>query len=418
MPAATIVVVGAGQAGCQTAASLRERGFAGRIVVVGDEDHLPYQRPPLSKGHITAQVERKNLWLHPESYYAKNDIELRLSTVVSEIDRSGKAVVLASGERLPYDHLVLALGSRNRPLCVDGGGLDGVVALRTLDEADEVRDRLTKATNVVVVGGGFIGMEIAATAAKIGLGVTVVEVADRLMGRVLSDPASDFLLTAHRSRGLQVELRTSVTGIEGDRGVATGVHTADGRHFPADLVVVGIGAIPNVELAVAAGLPTGNGIVVNEFLETEDPNISAVGDCASFPSAFADAAVRLESVQNATAQPRALAARLAGGPREPYEAVPWFWSDQADLKIQIAGFAAGHPTAVTRGDIGEERFSVFCFDSEGRLRGVESVNKPGDHMAARRLISARVPVTPEQVRDPGFDPRALASGRQTTGSGT
>lgn len=414
----TIVVVGAGQAGCQTAASLRQQGHTGRIVLIGDESHPPYQRPPLSKGHITSEAKRDNLWLHPEDFYTKNDIELRLSTVVSEIARGDRSVVLESSERLPYDHLVLALGSRNRGLPVDGAELDGVVALRTLEEADQVRDRLGAARNVVVVGGGFIGMEIAAAAAKLGCEVTVIEVAERLMGRVLSNPMSDFVLAAHGTRGVAVELNTSVTEVEGDGGAATGVRTADGRMFPADLVIVGIGAIPNVELAAAAGLPVDNGIVVDEFLATEDEFISAVGDCAGFPSAFAGGAtVRLESVQNATAQPRALARRLVLGERTPYGAVPWFWSDQGDLKLQIAGLAAAHPTTVTRGDVSEERFSVFCFDDNGTLRGVESMNRPGDHMAARRLISAGVPVHPEQLRDPDFDLRALATGREAAASG-
>jgi 3-phenylpropionate/trans-cinnamate dioxygenase ferredoxin reductase subunit len=415
--AATIIIVGAGQAGCQTAASLRDHGHAGRIVLVGEEPHLPYQRPPLSKGHITAQVRRENLWLHPESWYAEHDIELRLSAVVSEIERDDRRVRLESGERLSYDHLVLALGSRNRPLAVEGADLNGVVALRTLDEADHVRDRLTAARDIVVVGGGFIGMEIAGTAAKLGRGVTVIEVADRLMSRVLSRPTSDFLLAAHRSRGLTIELGAAVSRIDGRDGVVTGVRTADDRRFPADLVIVGIGAVPNVELAIAAGLRVEGGIVVDEFLATTDPGISAVGDCVVCPNSFAGGhAVRLESVQNATAQPRSLAARLAGGQPKPYEAVPWFWSDQVDLKLQIAGLTAGHPTTVVRGSVEDERFSVFCFAEDGTLRGVESVNRPGDHMAARRLISSALPVTPSQVRDPRLDLRALATGKVATGS--
>lgn len=410
--AATVVAVGAGQAGCQTAASLRDNGHTGRIVLVGDEPHLPYHRPPLSKGHVTAQIERDSLWLRPDSYYVKRDIELRLSTVVTEIDRADRRIRLDSGERLDYDHLVLALGSRNRPLPVAGADLGGVVALRTLDEADQVRDRLTDATDVVVVGGGFIGMEIAATAVRLGRRVTVIELADRLMGRVFSPPMSEFLLAAHRARGLVIELGTSVTAIDGRNGRVTGVRTVDGRRFPADLVIVGIGAVPNVELAVAAGLRVADGIVVDEFLRTDDPHVSAVGDCVSCPNAFAGGqSVRLESVQNATAQPRSLAVRLAGGQPKPYDAVPWFWSDQADLKLQIAGLTTGHSTTVVHGSIADERFSVFCFAEDGTLRGVESVNRPGDHMASRRLIGSRIPVTPAQLRDPELDLRALASGR-------
>jgi len=412
MDPSTIVVVGAGQAGCQAAASLRERRYGGRLVLVGAESHLPYQRPPLSKGHVTGQVQRDTLWLHPASFYQHQDIELYLAETVDEIDRDGRRVRLGSGETLPYDHLVLALGARNRPLTVAGAELDGVVALRTLDEADSLRERLAAATNVVIVGGGFIGMEIAATAAKLGRAATVIEVADRLMGRVLSTQTSKFLLGAHRSRGLNIGLGTSVSRIEGRDGVVSAVHTSDGRQLPADLVIVGIGAVPNVELAAAAGLKVDNGIVVDEYLRTEDPDISAVGDCVSCPSRFAGGLpVRLESVQNATGQPRSLAVRLAGGEPAPYDAVPWFWSDQADLKLQIAGLIAGHGSTALRGSLEGERFSVFCFDEGGALIGVESVNSPSDHMVARRLIQSGVPVTREQILDPELDLRALALGK-------
>lgn len=415
MDPSSVVVVGAGQAGCQAAASLREHGYGGRLVLIGDEPHLPYQRPPLSKGHVTGQVQRDTLWLHPESFFQHQDIELYLGETVDKIDRDGRWVQLGSGESLPYDHLVLALGARNRPLTVDGADLEGVVSLRTLVEADTLRAQLAAATNVIIVGGGFIGMEIAATAAKLGRAATVIEVADRLMGRVLSNQTSEFLLSAHRSRGLNIELGISVSRIEGRDGLVSGVHTSDGRRLPADLVIVGIGAVPNVELAAAAGLKVDNGIVVDEYLRTEDPDISAVGDCVSCPNRFAGGlAVRLESVQNATAQPRTLAVRLAGGEPTPYDAVPWFWSDQADLKLQIAGLIAGHTSTAVRGSLEGERFSVFCFDEAGALLGVESINRPSDHMAARRLIQSGIAVTREQILDPALDLRALALGKAAT----
>jgi 3-phenylpropionate/trans-cinnamate dioxygenase ferredoxin reductase subunit len=228
--------------------------------------------------HITGQVRRENLWLRPESYYEQQEIELRLCATVTEIDRAGARVRLSSGAVLNYDHLVLALGSRNRALPVDGAGLDGVAALRTLADADAIRDRMAMASDVVVVGGGFIGMEVAATAVRLGRRATVIELADRLIGRVLSPPTSRFLLAAHRSRGLAVELLTSVSWIEGAGGRVTAVHTTDGRRFAADLVLVGIGAVPNVELAQAAGLQVANGIVVDEHLRTADQRISAIGD--------------------------------------------------------------------------------------------------------------------------------------------
>jgi 3-phenylpropionate/trans-cinnamate dioxygenase ferredoxin reductase subunit len=310
MAGPTVVVAGAGQAGSQAAASLREAGFGGRIVLVGDETHPPYQRPPLSKGHITGTVARDNLWLRPQDFYADKDIEVLLDERVSAIDRERGSVVLRSGGTLDFDHLVLALGARNRPLPVEGVDLDGVVGLRTLAHADDIRDRMERACRVVVIGGGFIGLEIAATAVRLGRETVVVEIAEQLMGRVLSGPTAEYLRDAHRDRGMRIELGTAVTRIDGVDGRVTGVTTADGRTFPADLVLVGVGAVPNVELAVEAGLLVDNGIVVDEYLSTEDPRISAVGDCATCPNPFAGGrTVRLESVQNATAQARSIAAR-------------------------------------------------------------------------------------------------------------
>jgi 3-phenylpropionate/trans-cinnamate dioxygenase ferredoxin reductase subunit len=405
MSAPTVVVAGAGQAGSQTAASLREAGFTGRVVLVGDEPHLPYQRPPLSKGHLTGAAARDNLWLHPSTFYEHHDIELRLSERVNRIDRPNNRVELAGGETLGYDHLVLALGARNRTLPLAGTELDGVVGLRTLAEADDIRDRMSRARNVVVVGGGFIGLEVAATAVKLGLNTVVIEIADRLMGRVLSPRMAGWLLDAHRTRGLHAELGTSVAGLIGSGGRVTAVATTDGREFPADLVLVGVGATPNTELASAAGLPVDDGIVVDELLATEDNRISAVGDCAACPNRFAGGRrVRLESVHNATSQPRFLASRLVGRP-QPYDSVPWFWSDQADLKLQIAGIGIGGGDTVLRGDPKSGRFSVFCFD-DGVLCSVESLNKPGDHMASRKLLTIGDCLTPEQAADIDFDLKA------------
>ena len=288
---------------------------------------------------------------------------------------------------------------------LDGNELDGVVGLRNLAEADDIRDRLARARHLVVVGGGFIGLEVAATAVKLGLDAVVVEIADQLMGRVLSAQMAGFVLDAHRARGLRVELGTSVAGVlPGAAGRVSAATTTDGREFPADMVLVGIGAAANTSLAEDAGLRVDNGIVVDEYLATDDAQISAVGDCTSCPNRFAGGArVRLESVHNATAQPRALAARLVGRP-EPYDSVPWFWSDQGDLKLQIAGLGVQSSHAVLRGDVDSGRFSVFCFH-DAVLRSVESLNRPGDHMAARKLLALGNCLTPEQARDPGFDLR-------------
>ena len=411
----TIVIAGAGQAGSHTAASLRELGFDGRVVLVGDEPHLPYQRPPLSKGHLTGSTSRDNLWLHPSKFYEQHEIQLHLAESVRRIDRTNARVQLGNGAFLDYDHLVLALGARNRTLQVPGAELDGVVGLRNLSEADDIRDRLGRARHVVVVGGGFIGLEVAATAAKLGIEAVVIEVADQLMGRVLSAQMAGVVLDAHRSRGLRVELCTSVAGLTGAAGKVGAVTTTDGREFPADMVLVGIGAVPNTGLADDAGLKVDNGIVVDEYLATDDEQISAVGDCTSCPNRFAGGRpVRLESVHNATAQPRTLAARLVGRP-EPYNSVPWFWSDQADLKLQIAGLSAQSSHAVLRGDVEGGRFSAFCFH-DGALHSVESLNRPGDHMAARKLLALGDCLTPEQAGDPNFDLRAHTAAHAAAGA--
>ncbi|WP_131767401.1 NAD(P)/FAD-dependent oxidoreductase [Candidatus Protofrankia californiensis] len=412
MGSSTVIVVGAGQAGCQVASSLREEGFTGRIVLVGAEAHLPYQRPPLSKGHLTGKASRDALWLRPESWFGEQGIEVRTSTRAKHLDTDGRRVLLQDGEALEYDDLVLATGARNRLLRLEGADLEGVLSLRTLDEADEVRVRLEQAARVVVVGGGFIGMEVAATAVQLGKNATVVEVADQLMGRVLSSHTAAFLLQAHRARGLKVELTTTVSQIVGVAGRVAAVDTTDGRRLPADLVLVGVGASPNVELAEQAGLEVDNGIVVDELLRTSAPHVYAVGDCVCAPNPFAGGTrVRLESVQNATAQGRRLAATLTGCP-EPFSSVPWFWSDQADLKLQIAGLTTGHTEVAVRGDVSSERFSVYCF-SQGRLLGVESVNCPADHMAARRLLSGSTSLSPQDVRRDDFDIKRASTAGST-----
>ena len=413
----TVVIVGTGQGGFQVAASLRDEGFDGRAILVGDEVHLPYQRPPLSKAYLTGEADADLVRMRPGKFFAEHGVELRAGERVARIDRAGQRVVLASGEALPYDHLVLALGARNRPLPVPGADLDGVLQLRTLGDAEALRQRLDAAREVVVVGAGFIGLEVAAIAAARGVAVTVVEATDRPMARALSPAMSGFFRSAHERQGVQFVFGTTVVRVLGPsggaNGRATGVETADGRHFPADLVLVGIGVIPNAELAAEAGLAVADGIVVDEHLATSDPAISAIGDCAAHPCRFAAAGpVRIESVQNAVDQARCVAARLAGRPA-PYASLPWFWSEQGKLKLQIAGLATPHERAVVRGDPAQDGkgggFSVFCFDGGGRLIGVESVNRPLDHILARKLMTLGIDVTPEQAADPGFDLKRHAS---------
>lgn len=412
-----IVVIGAGQAGCQLVSSLRDEGYDGALTLLGEEAHPPYQRPPLSKAHLSCQGEPAPSWLRPATWFAEQGIDLRLSTRVASVDRARRTVSLLDGSAFDYEVLVLALGSRHRDLQLPGDELDGVMVLRTLDEADALRQRLAGAQDVVVVGGGFIGLEVAATAAKAGKRTTVLEVAPQLMGRVLSTATAHVLLDAHRRRGVDVRLGTSATALSGVGGAVQVVDTDAGERLRADLVLLGVGAVANDELARRAGLAVDAGIVVDALGQTSDPAVYALGDCVRGPSPHAPSGtVRIESVQNATAQARSLARTLTGRPTAN-TAVPWFWSDQGDVKIQIAGLGSGHDVAVLAGDTGQESFSTWCFRA-GRLVAVESVNRPGDHMLARRLLQQeQLDLTADDVRRDNFDPKsALASASPRVGA--
>ena len=406
MPVPVVAVVGTGQAGFQAAASLRQDGFAGRVVLIGDEPVAPYQRPPLSKSYLAGDSGLDELWLRPETFYTQHQIDLLAGETVTAIGRTERRLRLASGGELSWDHLVLATGARFRLLAVPGAELDGVLPLRTLAAADILRERLDQTRKVVVVGAGFIGLEFASVAIARGAAVHIIEVTQHPMGRVVSAATSRFFTDAHRRWGAKVSLGTGVSRILGEGGRVTGVETTEGQHLPADLVLICIGVIPNAELADAAGLAVNNGIVVDECLATADPAIFAIGDSANFPTPFAVGRVRLESVQNAVDQGRCVAAQIAGKPA-PYDKVPWFWSDQGDLKLQIAGITTGHDTRVLRGDPDGGHFSVFCFRA-GRLIGVESVNQTADHVVARRLLAGDPKLTPEQAADESYDLRAHA----------
>ena len=398
---AGVVIVGGGQAGFQVAASLRAGGYAKPIRIVSAEDHPPYQRPPLSKAFLLGKMERERLLFRQPAFYAAQAIELVLGETVVAVDRGAPTVVTAAGRRLPYDALVLATGTRVRPLPVPGGELDGVVYLRTLEESEALARRVAGAERVVVVGGGFIGLEVAAAARTLGKRVTVLEAAERLMGRVVAPVISEFYAGLHRERGIELGLNARIDRIEGEQGRAEAVVMADGARHAADLVVVGIGVLPNVELAVAAGLACENGIVVDRHGRTGDPAIFAAGECTSHPNRFAGGMARLESVQNAVDQAKAVAATILGRD-EPYDEVPWFWSDQYDVKLQMVGISFGHDERVLRGDPGNGRFSVFYF-KDGRLLAIDSVNRPSDHMAGRKLLAAGTLLTPVQAADEAFD---------------
>jgi NADPH-dependent 2,4-dienoyl-CoA reductase/sulfur reductase-like enzyme len=399
----SVVIVGAGQAGYQTAASLRQEGFGGAITLIGDEPGLPYQRPPLSKNYLLGKIGPETLRFRPEKYYSDHAIEV-VHGRAAAIDRTNRRVALATGAAIAYDHLVLAVGAHNRPLSVPGSDLDGVFSMRTQGDADALHARLTQAENVVVVGAGFIGLEFAAVARALGSTVHVLELADRPMARAVSEPMSHYFAQAHASWGNVLHFHQGLSQIFGRNGKVEAVQTTDGRTLPADIVVIGVGVLPNTGLATEAGLDIENGIRVDAHLVTSDAAISAIGDCASFPSAHTGHMTRLESVQNATDHARLVAARLVGK-AAPYQAVPWFWTEQGDLKLQMVGLIDGYDESVTVGGLDDGAFSILCF-RRGHLVGVESINRPLDHMAARKLL-ARVPtLTPSVAAAPGFDLRS------------
>jgi len=405
-----VVIVGTGQGGYQTAASLRSEGFDGPVTLIGEEPHLPYQRPPLSKDFLLGKQHAHQLALRPSQFYTANRMELLAGERVKEIDLAAGQVRLASGSRLAFDHLVLATGARNRLLPVPGAELDGVCYLRTLDESVELRQRMEAASEIVVIGGGFIGLEAAAAARLLDKQVTVVEALPRLMARVTVPLISRFVMERHAARGVNFRCGAGIARITGE-GSVTGVLLSDGAHLPADLVIVGIGVLPNVELAREAGLAAGNGIAVDEYLKTADPRVFAIGDCAEFPSRFTGSRVRLESVQNCVDQGICVARNIAGK-AAPYAATPWFWSDQGDLHLQMAGLAPHIDESVVRGEPESGKFSVFHY-FHGIMKAVDSINRPGDHVQARKLIALGATVSPEQAADESFDLKKAASGRIT-----
>jgi 3-phenylpropionate/trans-cinnamate dioxygenase ferredoxin reductase subunit len=400
----TVLIVGAGHAGFQLAASLRQHGYGGRVCLINDEAHLPYQRPPLSKAYLKGEGRPDSLMFRPDKFYRDQNVELISDRAVS-IDRAARRLLLASSSSLEYGHLVLATGARNRLLDIPNANLGDVLYLRTLDESEVLRQRIASRRHVVVVGAGFIGLEFAATARARGLEVDVIELGARVMARAVTAEISDYFQERHTAAGIRIHLGVQATSIEADGGNVRGVSLSDGRHVPADLVLVGVGVLPNAELAAEAGLEVAAGVIVNEQLLTSDPDISAIGDCALFASPRFGGSLRLESVQNATDHARCVAARLITGDAKAYDGQPWFWSDQGEDKLQIAGLTTGYDRVVVRGDRAQRSFSAFCY-RDGQLVGIESVNRAGDHMFGRRLLAANGSITPEQAADPKFDLKA------------
>ena len=395
MSAATTIIAGAGHAGGQTAIALRQAGYDGRIIVCGDEPVPPYQRPPLSKKYLSGDLSVERVFLRPPSFYESNEIELRLGRAVREISLSATSVVLDGGESLGFTDLVIATGSRPRRLDVPGSDLDGVYYLRCLSDADAIRGALVPGRRLAVVGGGYIGLEVASTAKTLGLDVCVIEAADRLLGRVTAPEMSAYYARAHRARGVDVRLSAGVVALEGDGAVA-GVDCGD-ETVPADIVVVGIGIAPDTRLAESAGLRCSDGIVVDERCRTSAANVYAVGDCTRHPNPLLGRDLRLESVHNAMEQAKTAAANIAGTVTT-YAQVPWFWSDQFDLKLQMAGISQGYDTLVQRGSMDGDDFAMFYL-ADGALIAVDAVNRPREFMACRKLVAENPRIDPDRLAD-------------------
>jgi 3-phenylpropionate/trans-cinnamate dioxygenase ferredoxin reductase subunit len=407
-----IYVVGAGHAGGELAFALRQQGYAGALTVIGDEGHVPYQRPPLSKAYLKGECEAASLYLRQQAAYEKANIGLLLSRRVERIDRASKKLVFDDGREVNYSKLALATGGRARRMTINDAAraerTKNFHYLRNIDDVIAIRSRFEAGQRLVVIGGGYIGLEVAASAIARDVNVTVLEALPRVLARVTAPQMSEFYEQVHRNAGVDLRTNIEVTGLdfnaEGD--AVTAVHCTGGVVIPADFVVVGIGLLPNTEVAQAAGLDVDNGIVVNEHAVTSDPDIVAAGDCTNHPSVFCGRRIRLESVPNAVEQARVAAAYLAGKPRV-YDAVPWFWSDQYDLKLQMTGLSQGYDQFVLRGSMQNKSFTAFYL-KEGRLIACDAVNRAQEFMIAKRMVAACQPFNPVSLADETVPLKTLA----------
>lgn len=393
-----IVIVGAGQAATQAATSLRAGGFEGSITMLGEEAALPYQRPPLSKAYLSGAMSMERVTLKPAQAWEDDNVAVLTSTTVVRIDRGQKAVTTQDGRIFSYDALILATGSRVRKITCPGADLAGVHYLRTVSDVDGLRAEMTAGKRLVVIGGGYIGLEVAAIAQKAGLDVTILEAAPRVLARVAPPVVSAFFETLHKDAGVKLMTNVHITAITGQTHV-TGVELGDNTCLDADLVLVGIGILPNAELAVEAGIDAPNGITTDKDARTSDPCIYAIGDCAARPLVhYADRVARLESVHNALEQGKLAAAAILGLPR-PNEEAPWFWSDQYDVKLQIAGISTGATQTIIRGDIAAKRFAAFHLDDQNRLLGVDAINAPPEFIVAKQVIARQGKLARETLAD-------------------
>ena len=391
-----VVIIGAGQAGSELAAALRQHHYAGAITLIGDEAYPPYRRPPLSKAYLAGEMTREALFIRPESVYAKQEVKCVFSAKAVSIERAGKNVVLADGRCILYSKLVLATGGYARKLPLPGADKPNVHYVRGIDDIERLKADFSAGKRLVVIGGGYIGLEAASVGIKKGLQVTVVEAMPRVLARVAAPDISAFYEKAHRRRGVEIRTGVGVEAVEGGERVET-VVLADGTRLPADLVIVGVGLIPHVELAQAAGIAVDNGILVDAYTRTSDPDILAVGDCTNHDNGFLGRRIRLESVPNAMEQAR-VAAETICGTLKPYNAVPWFWSDQFDLKLQMVGISQGYDQFLIRGDMDKESFAAFYL-KDGIVISADTINRPQEFAVAKRLVAERIPVNAAQLAD-------------------
>ncbi|MDH4124188.1 MAG: FAD-dependent oxidoreductase [Gammaproteobacteria bacterium] len=394
----SVVIAGAGHAAGQLVATLKQQRYPGRIVLIGEESFLPYQRPPLSKKYLAGMLDAERLHFKPTSFYNAANIEVHLETRIERIEPGGRRVHTDTGRSFTYDKLVLALGSRARQIPLAGAGLGGVHYLRNIPDVDNIRREIAPGRQLVIVGAGYIGLEVAAVCRELGLDVTVVEMADRVMSRVVAPVVSSFFQQQHEQHGVRFLLSAGLKAIHGKARV-TAVETDNGDILPADLVIIGAGIVPNTELAARAGLEVDDGIVVNDQCRTSDSDIYAVGDCTSHPNDIYQRRIRLESVHNALEQAKTAAGNICGNELR-YCQVPWFWSDQYDLKLQIAGLSQGFDQTIVRGNPAARKFACLYL-REGKLIAVDAVNAPHEYMQARTSIAAREiidPAAPAELR--------------------
>lgn len=407
MPDGTVLIIGAGQAAAQTAASLRQGGFEGPIKIVGDEPALPYQRPPLSKAYLKGELEQERLYFKNAEWYETQNVDVLTNTTISSVDVKAKTATTHSSKTLNFDHLVFATGSRNRTLPMEGAKLENVFGLRDLADVDALRPHIGLDKNLVIIGAGYIGLETAAVAKTLGTNVTVLELADRVLARVTSPIISAFYEELHSRHGVTIKTACSTSSIYGKDGKVDSVTLASGEILPCDALLIGIGILPNIEVAAEAGIKCEDGILVNETGQTNLPNIYAAGDCAKRLILPYSRMGRLESVHNAIEQGKQIAAAIMDKPAPKIDC-PWFWSDQYNIKLQIAGLSTDYDNFVIRGDKDSEKFAVFYFKDD-ILIAADAINSAPEFMTAKRLITAKAAVPPEWLADSNYALKDIAT---------